>query len=174
MLFVQHAFMDMVPHLTDEGDLPAKFDVPDPVTETTETIRDGKAIFVANCAFCHGYSGVGDGPDAAGLMPAPPDFADGVTYNDWKPGDWFWRVSESLPMRAMPQWKTWFDEDQRWLVANYVRDMLAITDPTREPDDSDTPARYEKLKAPAGSSVMRGRAIYLQALLDVPRRRRPR
>ena len=61
--------MDMVPDYNDEGDMPAKYanaTFPEP---TVDNINAGKAIFVANCAFCHGYSGGGDGPDAAGLLP---------------------------------------------------------------------------------------------------------
>ncbi|MDO8962907.1 MAG: c-type cytochrome [Coriobacteriia bacterium] len=160
-LFEKRAFMDMVPHLTDEGDLPAAYDKPDPIKATTATLDAGKSMYVANCSFCHGYSGVGDGPDAAGLLPAPPDFRDREFYKTWKDGDWFWRVSESLPMRAMPKWKTWFDEEQRWLIATYVRDMLSLTT-TREPDGSDTPANYEAVKAPETASVARGRAVYFK------------
>ncbi|TLM98731.1 MAG: c-type cytochrome, partial [Actinobacteria bacterium] len=104
--FIQHAFMDMVPHLTSEGDLPAEYaKAKNTFARNDENIDAGKAIFNMNCAFCHGYGGRGDGPDARGLLPAPPDFQDGQTYNAWTPQDYFWRVSESLPMRAMPQWK---------------------------------------------------------------------
>ena len=162
LVFVKGAFMDMVPHFADEGALPAAYDKPDPIKNSKQTIRDGKAIYIANCAFCHGYAGTGDGPDAAGLMPNPPDFSDTGHYGPWKPGDWYWRVSESLPLRAMPQWKTWFDSNQRWLVATYVRDMLSITDKNRKPDGSDTPAKFEPLKSPKTANVMRGRAIYLK------------
>jgi len=160
-LFEKRAFMDMVPHLAEEGDLPKAYDTADPIAETTETLDAGKAIYVANCSFCHGYSGVGDGPDAAGLLPSPPDFRDREFYETWKDGDWLWRVSESLPLRAMPKWKTWFTTEQRWLVANYARNMLSLTT-TREPDGSDTPANYAKLKKPDTSSIARGRAVYFK------------
>ncbi len=63
-----------------------------------------------NCAFCHGYGGAGDGPNALGLQPAAPSFLDTATYSEWTPQDYYWRISESIPMRAMPQWKYWFDE----------------------------------------------------------------
>jgi mono/diheme cytochrome c family protein len=125
--FIQGAFMDMVPHFTDEGDMPAKYALTeDPIIRSDETIDAGKAIFVLNCAFCHGYGGRGDGPDARGLLPAPPDLHERDTYIAWTPQDFFWRVSESIPMRAMPQWKYWFDEQQRWLVAEYVRNVLVL------------------------------------------------
>ena len=73
-LFIQNAFMDMVPHLTDEGDLPAEYDVVNPLPVDPPTLDEGKAIFVANCQFCHGYGGRGNGVDAAGLRPGAARF----------------------------------------------------------------------------------------------------
>lgn len=34
---------------------------------------DGQRAFAQDCAGCHGASGMGDGPLAAGLVPPPPD-----------------------------------------------------------------------------------------------------
>jgi len=162
-LFVQKAYMDMAPHLTDEGDLPPKFDKASPVDVSPETLDIGKAIFVGNCQFCHGYGGRGNGVDAAGLLPAPPDFHDPELYGPWKDGDWYWRVSESLPLRAMPKWHTWFDETQLWYVANYVHHVLSLPDPKAEPVDPIVPARVKKaIPNPPKGHVMRGRAVYLK------------
>lgn len=160
--FVQNAFVNMVPHFTDEGDISKKFDVADPIDQTLATLDEGKTIFVANCSFCHGYAGTGDGPDAAGLVPAPPNFAETDVYKDWKPADYYWRISESIPMRAMPQWHTWFDERQLWLAANYVRNVLIFPDPAAEPADPEMPEKAKSLKQPTEANVMKGRVIYLQ------------
>ena len=50
----------------------------------------GEALFVTNCATCHGTSGKGDGPVGAALTPAPRDFTTGDfkfdTDEDGKPG----------------------------------------------------------------------------------------
>lgn len=163
VLFVQKGFMDMAPHLTDEGDLPTAYDLKSPVDHTPEKLDAGKALYTANCQFCHGYAGRGDGVDAAGLLPAPPDFHDPEFYGAWKDGDWFWRVSESLPLRAMPKWKTWFNDEQRWLIANYVRYVLALPDPKAEPIDPEVPERVKSLlKMPSNANVMRGREVYLK------------
>lgn len=162
-LYIQNAFMDLVPHLTDEGDLPAAYDLANPLPVDPPTLDEGKAIFVANCQFCHGYGGRGNGVDAAGLRPAPPDFNDPAFYSTWKDGDWFWRVSESLPMRAMPQWKTLLDERQRWAVANYVRYVLALPNPDAEPADPEIPERAKTIMVmPAGANVTAGRMVYMK------------
>ncbi len=161
--FIQGAFMDMVPHYTDEGDMPAKYaDAKQPADESTETIAAGKAAYIMNCAFCHGYGGAGDGPDARGLQPAPPSFLETATYAAWTPQDYFWRISESIPMRAMPQWKYWFDQDQRWAISNYVRKILLFPSPDAEPADPEIPKNVESLTMPTDANVMRGRQVYLK------------
>jgi mono/diheme cytochrome c family protein len=161
ILFVQKAFMDMVPGYYDEGDMPAKYATATLSAPTVPNIGAGKAIFVSNCAFCHGYGGNGDGPDAAGLLPAPPNFEETSTYVDWKPGDYVWRVTDSIPMRAMPQWHTWLDAEQVRLVSGYVKNMLIFPDPKNEPKDPDIPDAAKGLKSPP-TNVMRGRQVYLQ------------
>lgn len=37
----------------------------------------GKAVFVTNCASCHGETGKGDGPVGSALDPKPRDFTEG-------------------------------------------------------------------------------------------------
>lgn len=39
-------------------------------------LDSGKAVFEKNCAVCHGATGRGDGPAAAGLNPKPANFSD--------------------------------------------------------------------------------------------------
>ncbi|MCA9709048.1 MAG: hypothetical protein KDK70_24600 [Myxococcales bacterium] len=38
--------------------------------------RTARQIWMTDCVRCHGAQGRGDGPDAAGLSPAVPDFGD--------------------------------------------------------------------------------------------------
>jgi mono/diheme cytochrome c family protein len=47
-------------------------------------VEKGKAQFMARCSFCHGPSGMGDGPAGAALKPPPTDFA---TVEYWKTAD---------------------------------------------------------------------------------------
>ncbi|NTU72157.1 MAG: c-type cytochrome [Coriobacteriia bacterium] len=163
VLFIQKAFMDMTPAFNDEGDIPEKYKTATLPEPTVENIDAGKALFVGNCAFCHGYAGNGNGPDAAGLIPAPPSFDDTATYVDWTDGDYIWRVTDSIPMRAMPAWHTWFSAEQLALVSGYVKDMLIFPDPKNEPVDPEKPAAADaQYVMPADTDVMRGRTVYLQ------------
>src|SRR5579884_2445350 len=45
-----------------------------PLQPTSANLAEGKTLFNANCAPCHGASGAGDGPAAASLNPKPADF----------------------------------------------------------------------------------------------------
>ncbi|MFN8094666.1 MAG: cytochrome c [Vicinamibacteria bacterium] len=44
----------------------------------TAAAAQGKALFAARCATCHGPEGRGDGQNAYNLSPAPPDFAESL------------------------------------------------------------------------------------------------
>ena len=43
---------------------------------TPATLEQGRAIYQANCAACHGEGGKGDGPGAGVLKPPPRDHTD--------------------------------------------------------------------------------------------------
>jgi mono/diheme cytochrome c family protein len=45
---------------------------------TPAMIEQGRAIYKANCAACHGEGGKGDGPAAGALKPPPRDHTDPV------------------------------------------------------------------------------------------------
>lgn len=49
-------------------------------------VADGKKIFEANCASCHGASGKGDGAAAAALNPKPRNLSDSkyISQRSWE------------------------------------------------------------------------------------------
>src|SRR5690349_19308462 len=47
-----------------------------PLTASESTLRAAKAIYMDECAQCHGEHGKGDGPEAAMHDPAPSDITD--------------------------------------------------------------------------------------------------
>jgi len=83
----------------------------------------GAEIYTTNCAVCHGDGGMGDGPSAAGLDPAPV----AIAHTSQMLGDdyLYWRISEGGAMEpfnsAMVAWKGVLDEQARWDVINYVQ-----------------------------------------------------
>ncbi len=92
-----------------------------PVSTDDESLERGAILYAANCAVCHGDGGMGDGPTAASLDPAPSPIA----HTSQMMGDdyLFWRVSEGGISfnTAMPAWNGTLDEQARWDVINYVR-----------------------------------------------------
>lgn len=66
------------PATTDSGAAAAGAAATTAATSTAE----GEKVFKTYCVSCHGNSGKGDGPAAAGLNPKPADFADNMFKYD--------------------------------------------------------------------------------------------
>lgn len=92
---------------------------------TDEALLRGAEIYAANCATCHGETGLGDGPASASLnpQPAPISHTTQMLADDLL----FYRVSEGgVPFQtAMPAWKGVLNEQQIWDVISYVRELGA-------------------------------------------------
>ena len=91
---------------------------------TPELIAKGKALFLVNCASCHGNQGLGDGPAAAALNPKPRNFHEGY----WKYGGGIARVVQTIstgsPGTAMAAFTNIPLED-RFAIAHYERSFAA-------------------------------------------------
>lgn len=84
----------------------------------------GSAVFAANCATCHGESGLGDGPAATGLEPPPADVTDG----SWTTGDGSLQavtntIEHGSPGTAMIGWKGTLTDAEIAAVAAYVKEL---------------------------------------------------
>ena len=92
-----------------------------PVAADAESLERGAEVYTTNCASCHGDGGMGDGPAAEALDPAPSAIAH--TSQMMGDGYLFWRISEGGAqfVSTMPAWKDTLDEQARWDVINYVR-----------------------------------------------------
>lgn len=95
-----------------------------PVESDEASLERGAALYIANCASCHGDGGMGDGPAGSALNPAPSAIAhtSQMMADDYL----FWRISEGgVPFStAMPAWKA-LDEQARWDLINYMRALGA-------------------------------------------------
>ena len=83
-------------------------------------MKEGGAIYTANCTPCHGTKGRGDGPAAAALDPKPADHTSAVMRSETD-GSLFYKISEGR--KPMPQYKTTFTEKQRWELVDYIRTL---------------------------------------------------
>ena len=84
---------------------------------TAQERATGKAVFVKQCAVCHGQNGAGDGPTAAILAPAPTNF------HEVRPTVAHAEAALTSGVRgtAMPKWGQKLTPGERSLLARYVR-----------------------------------------------------
>ncbi len=94
-----------------------------PSTQDVKTLDEGKSLFAANCASCHGDTGAGDGPAAGALAPSPTNF------HLKKPTQGrAWDVLENgVPGTAMPPWRSQLRAEQRRALVEFVRSLYSPT-----------------------------------------------
>lgn len=92
-----------------------------PIAPSPDGIATAHAIFMDKCANCHGDKGVGDGPEAGMYDPAPSNLADAKMMNSMTDGEIFYKITEGR--KPMPSFKKDLDDQQRWLLVNFVRTL---------------------------------------------------
>lgn len=103
------------------SDIPAEAAaVLNPIAATAASLAAGERLYAANCAVCHGETGEGDGPGAAGLQTPPANLHE-THVQENSDGALFYIISHGKPDTPMPAWANILDEEQRWHVVNYLR-----------------------------------------------------
>jgi len=144
------------------------------VPYTASSVAHGAALYSSHCAGCHGPTGRGDGPAAAGLTRPPADLT-APHANDHTAGDMFWWLTQGLGT-AMPGFGASLSDDDRWDLINFVR-ALSAAEAARRLTDLDQPER-PRLVAPdftfstgpaqAALKDYRGRQPVLLVLFTLP------
>ncbi len=90
-----------------------------PLDETPGTIAEGKALYAAYCALCHGDEGAGDGDLARYYRRMPAltarhvlNYPDGFVYSIIREGG-----------RNMPRFGDALSVDERWALVHYLRTL---------------------------------------------------
>ena len=94
-----------------------------PLPATPETIERGRALFVKNCAPCHGANADGKGPASVGLQPPPANFRDGVRLSSHADSWVFLRMAKGKQGTAMPAFAGTLSEDERWAILRFLRSL---------------------------------------------------
>ena len=92
-----------------------------PATATADDVARGEAIYLANCASCHGRDGGGDGP----IVTSPP--AGGIVDAVRRTGaaDLSYRIAYGVAGTPMPAFAGTLTQDERWALVAYLRDRWA-------------------------------------------------
>ena len=106
-------------------------------------LAEGRQLYQANCASCHGATGHGDGPAGRGMNPAPPAVGNAATMHDVSPATMYRIVSVGIGGTPMQAFAGSLSPDQRWNVVNYLISLRA------------TPAQ-----------VAEGEGIYMQSCMS--------
>ena len=83
------------------------------------SLSQGKQVFTAHCASCHGAMGNGQGVAAQGLASKPMNFLDSARMASMSPLSVFTSVKLGVQNTAMPGFPS-LPEDQLWAVSFYV------------------------------------------------------
>lgn len=103
---------------------------------------DGRAVFEAHCAVCHGPTGKGDGPGASVIRQKMLDLGDAAAMrqvNDRFLFDIIKKGSSQFGRsNAMPAWGMKFSDEEIRAVVAYIR-SLASGNPPASPGRKDKP-----------------------------------
>jgi mono/diheme cytochrome c family protein len=91
---------------------------PDPGDAMSAT--RGSALFVRDCARCHGSGAKGDGPEGVNLPSRPRDLTAPRVHN-LADGEIFQTISSGRGY--MPSWKSRLSELEIWDLVNYIRTL---------------------------------------------------
>lgn len=89
-----------------------------PIPGTAESIAQGQALYLGNCARCHGESMTGDGPEAASFAPPPANLWEHIPHHE----DGIHFVLLTQGKGNMPAFASTLSETERWHLINYLRD----------------------------------------------------
>jgi mono/diheme cytochrome c family protein len=100
---------------------------PAPAPTAPPDAANGKTLYAANCASCHGPAGAGDGPAGAGLVPKPARHDDGAYMNALSNDHIFAVIKGGGPAvgksAMMAPWGGVLSDQQIWDVTAFVRSL---------------------------------------------------
>lgn len=120
--FVEGA-VDITVQAQESPEVRAARERTNPIPFSAQSVARGQIVYRAECQACHGVTGAGDGPAAAGLDPRPADLRIHMAagHSDGQLYAW---ISEGFAGTAMPAFKNRLSEEDRWHVINFLRTLV--------------------------------------------------
>lgn len=91
-----------------------------PYKDDPSALVEGKKIYMATCAVCHGESGKGNGAASVTLNPHPANFLS-IDVENESDGAIYWKLTEGNP--PMASYKSLLTDDQRWKLVTFIRSL---------------------------------------------------
>jgi FTR1 family protein len=88
-------------------------------------LAEGRTVFEASCASCHGVAGKGNGPAGVGMNPKPPAIGDAATMRDITPATMYRIISVGIGGTPMPGYAASMTPEQRWNIVSYLMSLRA-------------------------------------------------
>ena len=92
-----------------------------PLKPGADVVKNGQAIFQANCQRCHGPAGKGDGPDSDPKDPAA-DLSDDFRTPLNPDGVLYYKVLNGHPPQ-MPAFDSKLSKNEIWSVVEYIKTL---------------------------------------------------
>ncbi len=112
---------------TPEGYLAASASAINPLAVNKENLAEGKQLYIAMCAPCHGKNGSGNGSIVElGKYPAPPSYSTGTSsrggaMKDLTDGKIYHTMQYGLNL--MGSYASQLSPEERWKVVMYVHEL---------------------------------------------------
>jgi mono/diheme cytochrome c family protein len=101
--------------------VPADFKtMKNPVAVGDVSTKAGLALYIKNCASCHGKAGLGDGVKARTLKTFPGDFSN-PGFQKQSDGDLFYKTKTGRD--EMPKYESKLADEDIWNIVNYMRTL---------------------------------------------------
>lgn len=91
--------------------------VQNPLKFDNVSVTEGKALFIANCAACHGKNGAGLKPENSGLNKTTPNLPERLANHS--EGDFFWKIENGRG--EMPSFKDSLTDAEIWHIVNFIK-----------------------------------------------------
>ena len=91
---------------------------------TPEAVAKGKELYAANCALCHGATGLGDGDGGASLDPPPRNLTEVDEYKYGHLELALYRTGTyGIEGTGMAPWDGIIPAEDQWAIGHYIRTL---------------------------------------------------
>ncbi len=123
-----------------------------PLSATSENLRDARLHFADHCATCHANDGSGNSMIGQGLYPKPPDLRLPETQ-ELSDGELFWTIENGVRFTGMPAFGGHpGGQEDSWKLVLFIRHLAQLSEEERMemerynpkgPDDRDEERKEE-------------------------------